>query len=228
MVSAAAPSDGLARRNAGTKKVPSDPLCSSFASRHARPELGIQGRLTVRPLLPEMAFGHSGSTLRTSSTLPWRSRHLETAFRSPGAAVPFETTSPGSLLPACLFSAASEPASDPFGCRLPLSPSALGGGKVQCLQPVARAICPALRAVSQALLPVGTFRSLRLNARPGSPLGKLTSAMHPISAHSPPAPAFILSPPDQRSRSALLRGARCSANLLEPSLSSLQSPGTVK
>ena len=95
--------------------------------------------------------------------------------------------------------------------------------EAQRLQPVARTICPALPTAPQALLPLGTFQSLRLTARPDSPFGKLASAEHPISVHSPPAEALILPPTDQRSRFAVSRGARCSANLLEPTPSCSQT-----
>jgi len=90
--------------------VPSDPRSSATAGRHARPRSWPR-KYVVFPLpsLPAAAFDCHGSKLRRRSAPPPRlGLRLEAAFRSPGLAVRFRTSSPGSPFPACLFSTAPD------------------------------------------------------------------------------------------------------------------------
>lgn len=120
-------------------------------------------------------------------------------------------------------SAPRRPSLEPVRFRLPPSPPFDGCGEDHRLPPVARAICPALPIGSLTLLRFGTFRSLRLDARQSSPLGKLVSTKRPISAHSPSTEAFIPAVAGSPLTVRFVRVTRCSANLLEPPSSCLES-----
>ena len=126
------------------------------------------------PLLPAAAFGHYGSLLRKLPDCDLRrSRHLGTAFRSPRAAARFQATSPGSMFPACSFDAPAEPGSSarsvPDSVPRPRFPVA---GEFIARNP-SPITCPAFQPALPVSLPFGTFRSLGLSARPGSPAGSL-------------------------------------------------------
>ncbi len=83
------------RREPNQKKmVPSDPLGSSLASRHARLELGCQAPEFCSLCSPALPFGSTGSTRKKLFTaFPDTSQSLGTAFRSPATISFFRTTS---------------------------------------------------------------------------------------------------------------------------------------
>jgi hypothetical protein len=176
-------------------------LRSSSASRHTRPEPGIRRRLASRPLLPTTAFARCGSTLRTSSNaVSGEAGASKRPFPPPQRFFLYGTPTPGSSFLACLFSTAPyRPRARSVACSPPHDPfSGSQGGST----PATR--CPRHLSGapngSSSLAPPRDFRSLRLNARPDSPFGKLASAQHPISVHSPSAEALRQPPTDQRSR----------------------------
>ena len=138
------------------------------------------------PLLPATAFGHCGSLRRKRPDCDLlRSRHLETAFRSPRAAACVQATSPGSTFPACSFDApaghghSARSVTNSVPClRLPVV------GEFIARNPLP-ITCPAFQPALPVSLLFGTFRSLRLNARPGSPAGSLPP--RDVRNHSLPA-----------------------------------------
>jgi hypothetical protein len=71
----------------------------------AGPFAPFPGRSPISPFAPRNGlFGPRRiAAPEEPDRLPWRSRQLETAFRFPGAAARFRTTSPGSSFLACFF-----------------------------------------------------------------------------------------------------------------------------
>lgn len=157
--------------------VPSDPRSSLLPGRHARPERGFG--MCVRPCLcsPRRLLGCRGSTLRQmrSTSIP-----KEPASRSglslPCSGCPF----PGPLcritVPGLPLRGLAVPPPDPFGGELRTSWPDCRPRGASTLTTRCPGCDSAIPMLPRALLPFGTFRSLRLNARPdsvsGSSLGR--------------------------------------------------------
>jgi hypothetical protein len=145
-------------------------------------------RTACRPpsSLPAAAFG----PLRISAPKAdkhhlRRSQRLGTAFRSPGAAVRFRTTSPGSKFLACSFDAPLSLTTSPFGRRLLSSPSGLpAAGKINARNPLL-APRPAFRKLSGSCSPSGSLDPSGSSLAPVR-LRKLASTKRPIARHSLP------------------------------------------
>src|SRR5437870_8264184 len=110
---------------------------------------------------PFPSLERSGSTLQSAPAgHPIRSRHLETAFRSPTTAACFQATMAGSALPACFFDAALELSSSPFGPHSPTRSGLPRFGQAPRDWPVVRRCSDALRSFPDFHSPLRIFRSL--------------------------------------------------------------------
>ncbi len=191
-------------------------VCSSFASRHARPEHGAVTDPMERPSLPATTF----RALRILAPDDLGTVSGEAGVSRRPFARPLRLSLSGPpqrgrrSWPAT--SAPRRSAIEPVRSKAPFLGSVPGSRGLS--SPPAR--CP-IRGTDapngdRTLLCFGTSQSLRFNARPVSRSGGLP----PRNARFRSLPAsgsFSHPPADHRSRSVSFRVARCSANLLEPS-----------
>ncbi len=183
---------------------------------------------------PQSLLGGHGSVLQNpSASLRARSPRLVTAFRSPTATALFRKPPRQGHR--------SRPIPSTHFRAFPPTRSALNSHprfrfsrsrgcsslKARCRTPN-----PELPNFRQPLLPFRTFVLPDRSAQSTAESEKLAFASSPISLRSPLAFTSVISssPTDHRSRSATVRQAYCSLNLLEPSTSSPETlfPSTVK
>jgi len=187
-----------------------------LSSRHARPERGVRRRCRFTLRSPQQPFGSPwliapGDSQHAFLTGPVSRGDLSLPYGD----CPFPDLLHRLSVSGLPLRNLTGPVSGSFGFGLPSSASGFpdrGGSspKTRLLH-----LCPAIPAAPLALLPFGTFRSLRINARLGLPPGSPPSR----NVRSPFAPhrqSFLVLPAAHRSRLASFLVAHCSVNLLEP------------